>query len=160
MNIRNVTLIDLKQIVHIEQICFPPNQAATIDTFSDRIKKFPKHFWVIENDTEVIGFINGMVTNYDKINDQMFKDVNLHLENGRWQSVFGLAILPKYQNLGYAGALINHLIEVSKQDNRAGIILTCEQHLIEYYEKFGFENIGLSASVHGGDVFFDMKKIV
>ncbi len=30
------------------------------------------------------------------------------------------------------------------------MILTCKDRLIHYYEKFGYRNLGLSASVHGG----------
>ena len=41
-----------------------------------------------------------------------------------------------------------------------GVVLTCEKHLVPYYEKFGFVNAGLSGSVHGGDVFYDMRKLL
>jgi ribosomal protein S18 acetylase RimI-like enzyme len=160
MNIRNATLNDLASIYEIETACFPTNQAASLKTLSDRLHIFPHHFWLIGDNAKVTGFINGMVTDNDTVQDQMFKNANLPTENGIWQSVFGLAVLPAYQNNGYAGKLINHLINVSKQHNRKGIILTCEKHLISYYHKFGFVNIGLSASVHGGDVFFDMKKVL
>lgn len=158
MGIRNAELKDLEAIHKIESVCFPPNQAASLNTLSDRIKVFPQHFWLIEDHGTVIGFINGMITNHDTIKDEMFKNVHLHNENGTWQSVFGLAVLPEFQNKGYAGKLVHHLIDVSTQKNRKGIALTCEEHLIIYYQKFGFINAGLSASVHGGDVFFDMKK--
>lgn len=160
MGIRNATLQDLESIYKIETACFPANQAAALDTFLDRLKVYPQHFWLIENDEEIIGFINGMITNHESINDEMFKNTKLHVEDGMWQSVFGLAVLPKYQNKGYAGKLLNHLAEVARQQNRKGIILTCEKHLISYYEKFGFINTGLSNSTHGGDVFFDMKKLL
>ena len=36
------------------------------------------------------------------------------------------------------------------------MILTCKEELIPYYEQFGFENRGLSASVHGGAAWYDM----
>lgn len=158
MEIRNASLNDLESIYKIETACFPANQAASLDTFTGRLKAYPQHFWVIVDQEEIVGFINGMITNHETIADEMFKNTELHIENGMWQSVFGLAVSPKYQNNGYAGKLLNHLTEVSRQHNRKGIILTCEEHLIPYYEKFGFINTGLSNSTHGGDVFFDMKK--
>ena len=37
------------------------------------------------------------------------------------------------------------------------MILTCKEALIHYYARFGFKNCGLSASVHGGAVWYDMR---
>ncbi|MFZ7115331.1 MAG: GNAT family N-acetyltransferase [Bacteroidota bacterium] len=160
MNIRNATPNDLETIHRIETTCFPSNQAASMDTFSERLKVYPNHFWLIEDGGQIVGFINGMISDNDTIKDEMFKHPELHNENGAWQSVFGLAVLPEFQNRGFAGKLLQHLFEVSIQNKRKGIVLTCEKHLIPYYEKFGFVNVGLSASVHGGDVFYDMKKLL
>jgi len=158
MNIRNANLNDLESLYNIETACFPSNQAASINTLSNRLKVFPQHFWLIETNEEIVGFINGMITNNETIKDEMFKNAELNNENGLWQSVFGLAVLPAYQNQGYAGKLLHHLVNVSTQKKLKGIVLTCEEHLIPYYQKFGFVNMGLSASVHGGDVFYDMKR--
>ncbi|MGK4568359.1 GNAT family N-acetyltransferase [Flavobacterium sp. 3HN19-14] len=158
MKIRNASSNDLESIYKIEIACFPPNQAASMEAFSNRLKVYPQHFWLIEDGEEILGFINGMVTDRETIADEMFKNPELHFEDGKWQSVFGLAVSPNHQNKGYAGKLLNHLAEVARQQNRKGIILTCEEDLIPYYEKFGFVNSGLSDSAHGGDVFYDMKK--
>lgn len=40
---------------------------------------------------------------------------------------------------------------------RKGCVLTCKDKLIQYYETFGFENEGVSESVHGGVVWYDMR---
>ena len=93
----------------------------------------------------------------DRIYDDMFKYTELHDENGQWQSIFGIAVLPEHRNNGYAGMLINRLIEASTQQNRKGIILTCKAPLIAYYTKFGFIDIGLSDSKQGGQTWYDMK---
>lgn len=160
MLIRNANLNDLESLHKIEAACFPANQAASLTTLQNRLKAYPQHFWLIVVDGVITGFINGMITDNDTVKDEMFKDVNLHHENGKWQSVFGLAVSPVQQKKGYAGKLLQHLINVTKQNNRKGIVLTCEKHLVPLYEKFGFINAGLSASVHGDDVFYDMRKEV
>lgn len=41
------------------------------------------------------------------------------------------------------------MIEDAKFHSRSGVVLTCKEHLIHYYEKFGFENEGISGSEHG-----------
>ena len=158
MNIRNAHMDDLAAIHTIEAVCFPANQAASLDTLSKRLAVFPQHFWLIEDNGAIAGFINGMITNNDVVKDEMFKNADLHIEDGSWQSVFGLAVSPHYRNKGYAAKLLDHLAGVSKKSGRRGIVLTCEAHLVPFYEKLGFLNAGLSASVHGGDVFFDMRK--
>lgn len=57
---------------------------------------------------------------------------------------------------GDGAALMNRMIEDAKEKGRAGLILTCKDRLIHYYEKFGYRNLGVSASVHGGAVWYDM----
>ena len=156
MNFRNATIDDLASIHQIETVCFPPNEAASLDSLSKRLQVFPHHFWLLEDEGQVIGFINGMVTDNKTIADEMFKQAELHNENGSWQSVFGLAVLPEFRRKGYAEKLINHLIQKSKEQNRKGITLTCKEHLIPYYQKLGFVDVGLSKSVHGGAVWHDM----
>lgn len=156
MNLRNATVDDLVSINAIERVCFPPNEAASLASLTKRLQVFPNHFWVLEHEGEIIGFINGMVTNNKTIKDNMFANADLHDENGEWQSVFGLAVSPACRKNGYAGKLINHLIEKSKEQNRKGVILTCKAYLIPYYHKFGLEDSGISASVHGGEVWHDM----
>ncbi|QMW04686.1 GNAT family N-acetyltransferase [Spirosoma foliorum] len=157
MTIRNATLADLEAIHSIECVCFPENEAASLASFTRRLTVFPNHFWLLETEDKLIGFINGMVTDSDTIQDDMFEQAELHDEQGRWQSVFGLAVSPDYRKQGYAELLVNHLIDRAKQQNRKGITLTCKARLIPYYEKLGFYNAGLSKSAHGGEVWYDMK---
>ena len=51
---------------------------------------------------------------------------------------------------------MNHMIEDAKKKGRKGLILTCKDRLIHYYAKFGYKNMGVSESVHGGAVWYDM----
>ena len=48
------------------------------------------------------------------------------------------------------------MIEDAKNKGRKGLILTCKDRLIHYYAKFGYKNLGISESVHGGAVWYDM----
>lgn len=36
-------------------------------------------------------------------------------------------------------------------------MLTCKEHLLHYYAKLGFVNEGVSGSVHGGAVWYQMR---
>lgn len=55
------------------------------------------------------------------------------------------------------GGLLNQIIAQARSEGRRGVILTCKEALIHYYARFGFKNCGLSASVHGGAVWYDMR---
>ena len=110
----------------------------------------------MEEAGKIIGFINGMVTDDQTISDIMFEDASLHQKDGDWQSVFGLDMLPEYRCQGRAALLMEQLIEDARAKGRKGCILTCKDRLIHYYEKFGYRNLGVSKSVHGGAVWYDM----
>ena len=98
-----------------------------------------------------------MVTNNENLSDNMYENANLHNENGLWQMVFGIDIIPEYQGKGYAGILMRHFISVAKDEKRKGVVLTCKENLITFYEYFGFLNEGISQSEHGGVSWYQMR---
>ena len=155
--IRNVKAEDLDQVTEVEALCFPAAEAATEEPFRKRIETFPESFLVAENESgKIIGFINGCVTDERTIRDEMFEDSGLHRADGMYQSVFGLDVIPEYRRQGVAADLMNHLIQTAKARGKKGMILTCKDRLIHYYEKFGYRSLGISGSVHGGAVWYDM----
>lgn len=156
IEIRPVNIEDLDAVTAVEAECFPAAEAATRESFAHRIATFPECFFVATHNGEIIGFINGCATNERTIRDEMFEDSTLHDPNGCYQSIFGLDVIEKYQRQGIAAELMNHLIENARTKGRKGLILTCKDRLIHYYAKFGYKNLGVSASVHGGAVWYDM----
>lgn len=155
--IRNVKAEDLDQVTEVEALCFPAAEAATEESFRKRIDTFPESFLVAENESgKIIGFINGCVTDERTIRDEMFEDSGLHRADGMYQSIFGLDVIPEYRRQGVAADLMNHLIQTAKARGKKGLILTCKDRLIHYYEKFGYRSMGISGSVHGGAVWYDM----
>ena len=157
IKIRQVNMRDLDAVTKVEEICFPSEEAASLESLKKRIETFPESFFVAETAPgEIIGFVNGCVINDTVIQDVFFKDAALHNPQGAYQSIFGLDVIPGYRNHGIAAQLMNHIIETSKAAGRKGVILTCKRRLIHYYEKFGYKNMGVSESVHGGAVWYDM----
>ena len=59
---------------------------------------------------------------------------------------------------GVAEQMLNAAVETARQLDMTSMALTCKEHLIHYYARFGFEKQGISASVHGGAVWYDMVK--
>ncbi|TQQ84240.1 GNAT family N-acetyltransferase [Peptacetobacter hominis] len=156
LNMRTATENDIERIAEIEKECFPEAEAATKESIKERVKVFGESFIVAEYDEEIIGFINGAITNQKTITDDMFEDASLHNPDGIYQSIFGLDVVEKYRKNGVARALMNIMIDKSKERGKTGLILTCKEKLIDYYSKFGYKNMGVSESVHGGAVWYDM----
>jgi len=52
---------------------------------------------------------------------------------------------------------MNAMIHMARQEKRKGLVLTCKDRLVPYYSKFGFKNEGVSSSVHGGVVWYQMR---
>lgn len=154
--IRQVGNEDLDAVTAVEAVCFPEAEAAGREAFRMRIEAFPESFFVAETEEGIIGFINGAVTDQRTISDEMFEEAALHKPDGAYQSVFGLDVMPEYRCQGIAAALMKHLIEAARERGKKGVILTCKEALIPYYARFGYQNLGVSESVHGGAVWYDM----
>ena len=154
--IRKATLQDAALLTQIEAACFPAAEAATRDRFDARLEAFADHFLICEVDGEAVGFIDGMVIDSPYIEDVMFEKADRHCPDGAWQSIFGLNTLPKYRRRGYAARLMQALIAQAREEGRRGLTLTCKEHMLHYYAKFGFVPLGASDSQHGGARWFDM----
>lgn len=158
MRIRIATIQDLASIAAVEAACFPAAEAATEADFAARLRVYPNHFWLLEEeDGTLVSFINGPVTNESVLRDEMYADAGFHNEQGAWQMIFGVNTLPQYRRQGLAARVMERVIADAKAQGRKGCVLTCKEKLIHYYETFGFQNEGVSKSVHGGVVWYDMR---
>lgn len=157
MNIRYATMNDLDAIAEVEVKCFLPAEAATRESFEKRLAVFPNHFWILENDEKIVSVINGLVTDTPTLRDEMYANASLHDEAGAWQMIFGVETLPEFQGKGYAAKLMEQVIIDCKKQRRKGIVLTCKDKMVSFYEKFGFMNEGKSTSNHGGVLWLEMR---
>lgn len=156
ISIRTASMKDVDTLTEIEAASFPPAEKATRESFEKRLAVFADCFLILEDGGRPVGLIDGMITNETTISDEMFEDASLHNPRGHWQSIFGLAVLPEERGKGFASALMRSFIEKARQEGRDGLILTCKEHLIDFYSRFGFVSSGVSKSVHGDAVWYDM----
>ena len=160
MVIRNASMEDLAAVTAVEAACFPVAEAATEQDFAKRLKVYPNHFWLLEDERgRLISFVNGLVTDEPSLRDEMYSDAAFHNEQGAWQMIFGVNTLPEYRRQGLAGQVIRRVIADARAQGRKGCVLTCKEALLHYYETFGFVNEGVSESVHGGVVWYEMRLI-
>ena len=158
MRIRTASMADLAAVAAVEGACFPAAEAATEKDFAARLAVYPNHFWLLEEDDgTLVSFVNGLVTDEPLLRDEMYADASLHNEHGAWQMIFGVNTLPSHRRQGLAEQVLRSVIADAKAQGRKGCVLTCKDKLIHYYGKLGFVNEGVSESVHGGVIWYDMR---
>ncbi|WP_066304094.1 GNAT family N-acetyltransferase [Bacillus sp. FJAT-29814] len=160
LNIRNVKIEDLHEITIIESLCFPTEEAATKEAFEKRIALIPDSFFVAELEGVIVGFVNGPVIETPFITDDLFREIKDNPLTGGHQSVLGIAVTPHFQTRGVAAALLAHLEDSARLKKRKTITLTCKEDLIGFYEKFGYINMGVSNSEHGGVTWYNLVKML
>jgi len=157
MMIRTATAEDLDAITQAEAESFPAAEAATREEFKERLEYYADHFWLLFDEDRLIAFLDGFTTDQPDLSDEMYENARLHNPDGAWQMIFGIVTVPDQREHGYAGQLIRTAIEDARRQGRKGLVLTCKDHLIEYYALFGFINEGVSQSVHGNAVWHQMR---
>ena len=61
MQIRTATISDLDAVANVEAECFPPAEAATRESFAERIKCYGNHFWLMFDGDKLISFVDGLL---------------------------------------------------------------------------------------------------
>ena len=157
MEIRHAEISDLTALAAVEAACFPPAETASEDSLRRRLAVYPDHFWLLWDGDTLVGFVNGMVTQEADLADEMYDNAELHNENGPWQMIFGVDTRPAYRRRGCAQLLLERVIADARDQGRKGLVLTCKEHLLHYYAKFGFVSEGISQSVHGNVQWYQMR---
>lgn len=155
IGIRNAQMDDLDRLMEIERLTFPPAEAAAPDVFAYRIKHFNKWFHVAVADDQIVGLINGRLTELDCIKDELYEPSGS--SSGCNFALLCVETDPAWQKRGVAEKMIRHCIEQAKRAGVGSMLLACKDGLVAYYQKFGFINKGVSSSVHGGAVWNDME---
>ena len=151
MRIRHATLDDATAIASVEAACFPAAEAASEREVRARLAVYPNHFWLM---VDTAATEHG---NEADLTDEMYEDASMHDEHGAWQMIFGVDTAPEYRHHGYASMLLRAAIEDARTAGRAGLVLTCKDRLIGFYERLGFVNEGVSGSTHGDVTWYQMR---
>ncbi|KAI9779245.1 MAG: hypothetical protein M1839_007497 [Geoglossum umbratile] len=80
-----------------------------------------------------------------------------HQEAGQTLGLHSLAVLPRYQGSGYGKFILKAYIQRMRDAGVAKrIALIAHDHLIKFYKRFGFIDMGVSKVVLGGGGWHDM----
>ena len=119
---------ETQQAIEIEQICFPPNEACSPKSLTERIKATAETFLVAEDKEtgKLAAFLNGVPTDEEAFRDEFFTDISLSNPEGKNIMLLGLDVRPEYRK-------------------------------VKMYEKFGFTDLGQANSTWGGEAWHAMS---
>jgi len=156
LRIRRVSPGDLEACFEIETICFE-GAGATRNRIGRRIRKYPEGFLVAELGGAVVGFVNSGAFESEDISDESLKDLVGHNPTGRHLVLFSLVVHPRVQKRGVASELLERIIEQAIVEGKDSVLLDCREHLIRFYQRFGFAYRAVSPAGFGGHKWYEMR---
>ena len=118
---------ETQQAIEIEQICFPPNEACSPKSLTERIKATAETFLVAEDKEtgKLAAFLNGVPTDEDAFRDEFFTDISLINPEGKNIMLLGLDVRPEYRMQGLGRELVSRYSQREAQKGRKKLFLTC-----------------------------------
>lgn len=157
--IRNAKIEDLDRLADMEAASYPREEGAGSESIKERIESFADCFWILEENGNIISFINGMSTDEEDLQDIMYENAAMHNKAGKWQMIFSVVTDKSARCAGNASKLMKQVIKDCKSRGKAGIVLTCKDRLRGFYERFGYKDEGISHSNHGDAIWYQMRLI-
>ena len=155
--IRSAKVSDLDRCFEIEKDAYAGEEAATKEKILKRIQTYPEGFIVLENEKEIIGFINSGATHKVELSDEEFKELIGHDPDGKHIVIMSVVIHPNYQGKSFTSLLMRNFINAMQAMGKTEIYLICQTELINMYAKYGFIHLGESDSDHGGLSWHEMS---
>ena len=159
---RNVKAEEADQAIEIENICFPPNEACSPKSMTERVSRAKETFLVaVDKETgKIAGFLNGLATDEEAFRDEFFTDITVHNPEGKNIFLLGLDVRPEYRRQGLAREIMNQYVKREQANGRKMLKLTCLEQKVEMYKKMGYKDEGISASVWGDEEWHEMSYIL
>ncbi|KAI1496550.1 hypothetical protein F5X99DRAFT_422003 [Biscogniauxia marginata] len=108
---------------------------STEDVITDNAMDYPRDFKTNRRNTSHLG----------------------HQEFGRTICIHSLAVDPKLQGCGMGKLILKAFLQQVKNSALASrVSLICQEYLVDYYIRFGFEHLGPSKAAFGGGGWHDM----
>ena len=159
---RNVKAEEADQTIEIENICFPPNEACSPKSMTERVSRAQETFLVaVDKETgKIAGFLNGIATDEEAFRDEFFTDITLHNRKGKNIMLLGLDVLPEYRGQVLAIVIMERYLKREQVIGGKRVVLTCLDEKVKMYEKMGYKDLGISGSVWGGEEWQDMEYVL
>ena len=157
IKIREAQQSDINQICLIQESISNSLEILNREIIEERIRNHAGTFLLASLDDQEIAYIAAATLPIPslrqwipEIGDEEFISENsIILED--------LAVDPDFQGQGFGTLLLAALKEVTRQQNRPGIYLLCEDELLAYFEMNGFVEQGIVDGERSSEVAFLMR---
>ena len=159
ITIRQVRPADLDACCAVETAAFPADEAASPDRVRQRLDAYPQGFLVAERAGRLIGLVMSGATHQPDLADEALKDMVDHDPQGAHLVVFSVAVHPLEQGRGLGGLLVEAILTRAFDHlGKTSVLLLCKETLVAFYQRYGFVEVGPSASTHGGARWIEMRR--
>ena len=147
LEIRPATANDLDAIAALEAQCFPPSEADSREMIAAR-----SNLIAIVN-ARVVGYINAIPTSAARLDDRFYSPKPPIEPNADGLALMSVGVDPNFRRRGIAAKLLSEML---RQSQKKFAVLVCKRDKIEYYSRFGFQCVGISAVTLGNQQWHDM----
>lgn len=157
IKIREVQQSDIEQICLIQESISNTLEILNREIIEERIRNHAGTFLLASLDDQGIAYITVTTPPIPSLRKWMLeiRDEEFISENSI--ILEDLAVDPDFQGQGFGTLLLAALKEVTRQQNRPGIYLLCEDELLSYFEMNGFVEQGIVDGERSSEVAFLMR---
>ena len=154
IKIREAQQSDIDQICLIQESISSSLEIMNKEIIEERIRNHAGTFLLASLNEEIIGYIIGdELTKFTQSDSRKQLEVAIPDTND-FITILDLAVHPDYQGQGFGTLLLAALKEVTRQQDRPGIYLLCEDELLAYFEMNGFVEQGIVDGERSSEVVF------
>lgn len=157
IKIREVQDSDIEQIYLIQESISSSLEIMNKEIIEERIRNHADTFLLASLDDQVIAYISATDFATSSVSRWIVEMADGEAISNRNLIIDALSVHPDYQGQGFGTLLLAALKEVTRQQNRPGIYLLCEDELLAYFEMNGFVEQGIVVGERGSEVAFLMS---
>ncbi|MEZ7623880.1 GNAT family N-acetyltransferase [Streptococcus sp. 27098_8_22] len=157
IKIREAQQSDIDQICLIQESISSSLEILNRKIIEERIRNHAGTFLLASLDDQGIAYITATILPFPSLRKWMLEIGGEKFINENSIILEDLAVHPDYQGQGFGTLLLAALKEVTRQQDRLGIYLLCEDELLAYFEMNGFVEQGIVDGERSSEVAFLMR---
>ena len=156
IKIREAQQSDINQICLIQESISNTLEILNREIIEERIRNHAGTFLLASLDDQGIAYITATTPPIPSLRKWMLEIGDEEFISENAIILEDLAVHPDYQGQGFGTLLLAALKEVTRQQDRPGIYLLCEDELLAYFEMNGFLDRGLADVPTSSETYFHM----
>ena len=157
IKIREAQQSDINQICLIQESISNSLEVLNREIIEERIHNHAGTFLLASLDDQGIAYITATILPFPSLRKWMVEIGGEEFIDENSMILEDLAVHPEYQGQGFGTLLLAALKEVTRQQDRPGIYLLCEDELLAYFEMNGFVEQGIVDGERSSEFAFLMR---